>query len=101
MTRDDAEELVQILVDIGRRQTQDALADLEGLVERSAEQTRKRTQLADSQRRRCRAPRAGHAIARCAPSTAPAARPASGTAFPVLGYDDLTAAQVDGTPRGA
>ncbi|MGH2917466.1 MAG: hypothetical protein ACRDLS_02550, partial [Solirubrobacteraceae bacterium] len=45
MTRTDAEELIQVLIQIGRRQTQDALAELEGLVERSAEETRKRTRL--------------------------------------------------------
>jgi polyhydroxyalkanoate synthesis regulator phasin len=35
MTRDDAEELVQSLVDAGRKQTDELRRDLEGLVERS------------------------------------------------------------------
>jgi polyhydroxyalkanoate synthesis regulator phasin len=95
MTRDDAEELVANLVQIGRRQTQDAIADLEGIVERSASQTRR---LARSRVR----------------SVAAAARQASGTdralrvvdrarraaglgsPFPISGYDELTAAQVKG-----
>ncbi len=93
MTRTDAEELIQVLVQIGRRQTQDALAELEGLVERSAEQTRKRTQsrirsVASAARRTPGTDRALRTVDR--------ARRAAGlgTAFPVIGYDDLTAAQV-------
>lgn len=43
MTRQDAEELIGNLVEIGRRQTQDALADAESLIGRSAEQTRRVT----------------------------------------------------------
>lgn len=41
MTRQDAEELVQNLVAIGRRQAQDKLIELEALVERSAGQARR------------------------------------------------------------
>jgi polyhydroxyalkanoate synthesis regulator phasin len=100
MTREDAEELVHSLLSIGRRQTADVLAELEGLVgrgrttaDRSAEETRKRT--------RARV-RSVAAAARRAPGTDKAlqqvdrARRAAGvgTAFPVIGYDDLTAAQV-------
>ncbi|MDX6689032.1 MAG: hypothetical protein QOG15_489 [Solirubrobacteraceae bacterium] len=93
MTRTDAEELVQVLIQIGRRQTQDALAELEGLVEHTAEETRKRT------RRRVRNVAKA---ARRAPGTDRALRTVDrvrrtaglGSAFPVIGYDELTAAQV-------
>ena len=43
MTREDAEELVGNLVDIGRRQTRDVLADAERLLGRSADETRRVT----------------------------------------------------------
>jgi polyhydroxyalkanoate synthesis regulator phasin len=93
MTRDDAEELVANLVQIGRRQTQDALADLEGIVERSTSQTRR---LARSR------VRSVAAAARHAPGTDRALRAVDrarraagfGPAFPISGYDELTAAQV-------
>jgi polyhydroxyalkanoate synthesis regulator phasin len=93
MTAQDAEELVQNLVAIGRRQTQDTLAELEGLVERSAIQTR----------RQARARVKGvSAAARRAPGTDRALRTVDrvrraaglGHAFPIIGYDDLTTAQV-------
>ena len=93
MTRADAEELVQVLVQVGRRQTQDALADLESLVERSAEETRRQTgsrvrSVATAARR---APGADRAL-----RTMDRARRAAGlgSAFPIIGYDELTAAQV-------
>jgi len=93
MTRTDAEELIQVLLQIGRGQTQDALAELEGLVERSAAGTRKRTQSRI---------RGVAAAARRAPGTDRALRTVDrarraaglGSAFPIIGYDDLTAAQV-------
>jgi len=95
MTAADAEELVQVLVEVGRRQTQDALAELEGLVERSAEETRRRT----SSRVHSVA-----AAARRVPGTDRALRTVDrarraaglGSAFPIIGYDELTAAQVIG-----
>ena len=93
MTRQDAEELVGNLVEIGRRQTQDALADVEGLIGRSATQTRRMT--------RSRAKSVG-AVARRAPGTDRALRTVDrvrraaglGQSFPIIGYDDLTTAQV-------
>jgi polyhydroxyalkanoate synthesis regulator phasin len=93
MTRQDAEELVQNLYAIGRRQAQDTLTELEGLVERSAKETRRQA--------RARAKDVG-AAARRAPGTDRALRTVDrvrraaglGPAFPVIGYDDLTAAQV-------
>jgi len=93
MTRADAEELVQVLVQVGRRQTQDALAELESLVERSAEETRRQTgsrvrSVATAARR---APGADRAL-----RTMDRARRAAGlgSAFPIIGYDELTVAQV-------
>jgi hypothetical protein len=93
MTRDDAEELVANLVQIGRLQAQDAITDLEGLVERSASQTRKLA--------RVRVSRVA-AAARHAPGTDRAMRAVDrarraaglGSLFPISGYDELTAAQV-------
>jgi len=93
MTAADAEELVQVLVQVGRRQTQDALAELEGLVERSAEETRRRTGSRV---------RGVVAVARRVPGTDRALRTVDrarraaglGSGFPIIGYDELTAAQV-------
>lgn len=93
MTRQDAEELVQNLYAIGRRQAQDTLIELESLVGRSAKETRRQA--------RARVKDVG-AVARRAPGTDRALRTVDrvrraarlGPAFPVIGYDDLTAAQV-------
>jgi polyhydroxyalkanoate synthesis regulator phasin len=93
MTRDDAEELVTSVMQIGRRQAQDALADLEARVERSATQTRR---VARSR------VRSVAAAARHAPGTDRALRAVDrarraaglGSPFPISGYDELTAAQV-------
>ena len=93
MTRQDAEELVGNLFEIGRRQTQDALAEVESLIGRSATQTRRMT--------RSRAKSVG-AVARRAPGTDRALRTVDrvrraaglGQSFPITGYEDLTAAQV-------
>ena len=95
MTRDDAEELVANLVQIGRLQTQDALAELESVVERSATNTRRIA--------RDRVTRVA-AAARHAPGTDRALRAVDrarraaglGSQFPISGYDELTAAQVKG-----
>jgi polyhydroxyalkanoate synthesis regulator phasin len=95
MTRDDAEELVANVVQIGRRQTQDAIAELEGIVERSASQTRR---LARSR------VRSVASAARHAPGTDRALRVVDrarraaglGSPFPISGYDELTATQVKG-----
>ena len=69
MTRHDAEELMQSLVEAGRRQTEELLHDLEGLVGRSLGA-------------------AGGTVRRVT---------GLGSTFPIAGYDELTAAQV--TPR--
>src|SRR3954469_21823996 len=83
MTRSDAEELAQSLIATGRRQTEELLAELEGLVGKqkaSAADVRKRTQLATERvtREVDRARRAA----------------GLGTAFPISDYDDLAAAQI-------
>lgn len=65
MTRHDAEELMQSLVEAGRRQTEELLHDLEALVGRS---------LGDRARR---------AVGLGSPST-----------LPIAGYDELTAAEI-------
>ena len=93
MTRQDAEELVQNLLAIGRRQSQDALAEIEGLVGRSAKQTRRQAS--------ARVRSIGSA-ARRAPGTDRALRTVDrvrraaglGQPFPITGYEDLTSAQV-------
>ena len=93
MTRQDAEELVGNLVEIGRRQAQDALTEAESLIGRSATQTRRMT--------RSRVKSAG-AAARRAPGSDRALRTVDrvrraaglGQSFPIVGYEDLTTAQV-------
>jgi polyhydroxyalkanoate synthesis regulator phasin len=86
LTRSDAEELVASLVSTGRKQAQDALAGLEGVLGGSrgaAEAARKRTR----ERTASSADRVLREVDR--------ARRAVGVGtFPVLGYDDLTAAQI-------
>lgn len=76
MTRDDAEELTASLVGVGRRQAQDLLADVEGLLGPARRRTTESTDAIVRQVDRAR-------------------RAAGlGPPFPILGYDDLTAAQV-------
>jgi polyhydroxyalkanoate synthesis regulator phasin len=76
MTRDDAEELAASLMGIGRRQAQDLLADVETLLgsgkRRTAESTDAIVRQVDKARRAA----------------------GLGPTFPILGYEDLTAAQV-------
>jgi polyhydroxyalkanoate synthesis regulator phasin len=73
MTRADAEELTATLVGIGRRQTQDLLADLEQLLgSRASEATDRIVRRVDRARRAA----------------------GIGPSFPILGYDDLTAVQI-------
>ena len=85
MTRDDANELVATLVRRGRKQTDDVLSDLEQLLGRSREQ------LEGAARSARKAP----ALDRALREVDKARRTAGvGPNFPVLGYDDLSAAQV-------
>jgi polyhydroxyalkanoate synthesis regulator phasin len=80
MTRRDAEDLAKGLVDAGRRQTQDLLADVEQLLGRS------RTEVVS---------RAGSSGDRVLREVDRVRRGAGvGPSFPILGFDDLSAAQV-------
>jgi polyhydroxyalkanoate synthesis regulator phasin len=92
MTRDAAQDLVSGLVERGRRQTTDVLSDLEQLLGRSrgtdvAARARKQVEEATA-----RAREAGDQVL----AQADRARRAAGVgpSFPILGYDDLTASQV-------
>jgi polyhydroxyalkanoate synthesis regulator phasin len=76
MTRDDAEELAASLMGIGRRQAQDVLADIETLLGSGKRRTVESTD----------------AIVRQVDKARRAA--GLGPTFPILGYEDLTAAQV-------
>jgi hypothetical protein len=101
VTRTDAEDLVQRLLDLGRRQTEDVLSDLEQLLGRGArggdvvasarqvgERARARVGSAAKQARSGPGDRVLREVDR--------ARRAAGIGqtFPILGYEDLSAAQV-------
>ena len=91
MTRDAAQELIAGLVERGRRQTSDVLSDLEQLLGRGSGDVaaRARKQVGDAT---ARARDAGDQVI----AQADRARRVAGVgpSFPVLGYDDLTASQV-------
>lgn len=76
MLRTDADELVRTLLDAGRRQTDDLLADLSQLLGRPR-------QMAETARTKVRHPRGGGD-----------GRGSGAGGFPIPGYDDLTAAQI-------
>jgi polyhydroxyalkanoate synthesis regulator phasin len=93
MTRDAAQDLISGLVDRGRRQTTDVLSDLEQLLGRSRGTevaARARKQVGDAT---ARAREAGDQVI----AQADRARRVAGVgpSFPIIGYDDLTAAQVE------
>jgi polyhydroxyalkanoate synthesis regulator phasin len=85
MTRSDANELVAELVSRGRQQTDDVLAEFERRLGRGREQL-------ESATRKARRTEPGDRLVRTADRARRTAR--VGPAFPILGYDDLTAAQV-------
>ena len=92
MTRDAAQDLVSGLLDRGRRQTTDVLGDLEQLLGRSRGSdvaARARKQVGEAT---ARAREAGDQVL----AQADRARRAAGVgpSFPILGYEDLTASQV-------
>ena len=94
MTADDAQSIVQGLVKRGREQTDSVMSDLEGLLQgRQAAVGRVRKQVSDAARGATKRAReqADPVLAQ-----ADRARRAAGVgpSFPILGYDDLTAAQV-------
>ena len=91
MTRDAAQDLVAGLVERGRRQTSDVLSDLEQLLGRGSGDVaaRARKQVGDAT---ARARDAGDQVL----AQADRARRVAGVGpnFPIIGYDDLTASQV-------
>ncbi|HEY2160968.1 MAG TPA: hypothetical protein VGH24_06650 [Solirubrobacteraceae bacterium] len=91
VTRDDANELVAELVRRGREQTDDILGDLEQILDRGRDQIE-----AASKRARRTEP-----VDRIVRNADRARRTVGvGPAFPILGYEDLTVAQVDGRLAG-
>jgi hypothetical protein len=94
MTRDAAQDLISGLVERGRRQTSDVLGDLEQLLGRGRGgdvAARARKQVGDAT---ARARDAGDQVLAQADRARRVAR--VGPSFPILGYDDLTASQVQG-----
>ena len=91
MTRDAAQDLISGLVERGRRQTSDVLSDLEQLLGRGSGDVaaRARKQVGDAT---ARAREAGDQVLVQADRARRVAR--VGPNFPILGYDDLTAGQV-------
>ena len=92
MTRDAAQDLITGLVERGRRQTSDVLSDLEQLLGRGRGgdvAARARRQVGDAT---ARAREAGDQVL----AQADRARRVAGVGptFPIIGYDDLTASQV-------
>jgi polyhydroxyalkanoate synthesis regulator phasin len=102
MTRDDAEELVQRLVSLGRRQTEELLSDVEQMLGRgprggdmvtAARQAGERARATvESTASRARSAPASDRVLREVDRARRAA--GLGQSFPILGYDDLSAAQV-------
>jgi polyhydroxyalkanoate synthesis regulator phasin len=92
VTRDDANDMVADLVRRGRRQTDDLMKDLEQLLGRSREQFEDAG--ADARKRATRArrqPQVDRVLREVDRGRRAAGLPPS---FPVLGYDDLSAAQI-------
>jgi polyhydroxyalkanoate synthesis regulator phasin len=89
LTRTDANELVAELVRRGRQQTDELLADIERLLGRGRDQLESASKgLSDGMDRIVRtADRARRTVG-------------VGPSFPILGYDDLTAAQVESRLNG-
>jgi polyhydroxyalkanoate synthesis regulator phasin len=104
VTRTDAEDLVQRLLELGRKQTEDVLSDLEQLLGRgarggdvvaSARQVGERAAArVGSAAKQARNANAGDRVLREVDRARRAA--GLGQSFPILGYDDLSAAQVTG-----
>jgi polyhydroxyalkanoate synthesis regulator phasin len=105
ITAEDAQGVVQSLVQRGREQTDSVMGDLEGLLQRGAGEVvqapaqaasavgRARKQVGDAAKG---ATKRAREQADPVLATADRARRAAGVgpSFPILGYDDLTAAQV-------
>jgi polyhydroxyalkanoate synthesis regulator phasin len=106
MTRDDASQLGQALFTLGRQQTDDVLKDLEQLLGRGRSNLEART--GNVRSRSVEAARgARRSVGRAADAARTAADPllvqadrarrvaGVGPSFPISGYDDLTAAQIN------
>jgi polyhydroxyalkanoate synthesis regulator phasin len=101
VTAEDAQSIVQGLVQRGREQTDSVMGDLEGLLERGRAEVASAPNRVRGARKQVREAARG-ATKRAREAADPAlaqadrARRAAGVgpSFPVLGYDDLTAAQV-------
>src|SRR3954453_4950035 len=106
MTRDDATQLSQALFTLGRQQTDDVMKDLEQLLGRGRSRFDERT--GNVRERSVEAARgARRSVGRAADAARTAADPllvqadrarrvaGVGPAFPITGYDDLTAAQIN------
>jgi polyhydroxyalkanoate synthesis regulator phasin len=98
--RDDAQDLVQSIVQRGRKQTNDVLSDLEQLLGRGGEvvDTARKRGASAAKRGRTRV----REVVDPALAQADRARRVAGVGpnFPILGYDDLTAAQVQSRLEG-
>jgi len=105
MTRDDATQLGQALFTVGRQQTDDVLKDLEQLLGRGRSRLEERSESVRG--RSVEAPRgARRSVGQAADAARKAADPlltqadrarrvaGVGPSFPISGYDDLTAAQI-------
>lgn len=105
MTRDDAAQLAQALFTLGRQQTDDVMKDLEQLLGRG--RTRFEARTGNVRERSVEAARgARRSVGRAADAARTAADPlllqadrarrvaGVGPSFPITGYDDLTAAQI-------
>jgi polyhydroxyalkanoate synthesis regulator phasin len=106
MTRDDATQLGQALFTLGRQQTDDVMKDLEQLLGRGRSRFEERT--GNVRERSVEAARgARRSVGRAAGAARTAADPllvqadrarrvaGVGPSFPISGYDDLTAAQIN------
>jgi polyhydroxyalkanoate synthesis regulator phasin len=106
MTRDDATQLGQALLVLGRQQTDDVMKDLEQLLGRG--RNRLETRTGDVRNRSVDAARgARRSVGQAADAARKAADPliaqadrarrvaGVGPSFPISGYDDLTAAQIN------
>jgi vacuolar-type H+-ATPase subunit H len=100
MTADDAQKMAQDLINRGRKQTNDVLGDLEGLLARASDPAGARKRGSDAAGRARRQVSEATARARTVADPvlvrADRARRAAGVGpvFPIIGYDDLTVAQV-------
>jgi polyhydroxyalkanoate synthesis regulator phasin len=104
MTRADAQSVVTDLLQRGRQQTESVLGDLEQLLGRGRDEIETRTTKARKGVTGAvgRATKAAREAADPAIVQADRARRTAGVgpSFPILGYDDLTAAQVQGRLEG-